>query len=1643
MYNNVSEQFATTIRSPSRTFNLRLKINGKWIDAGFKKMSYETASTSDEGIQIGSAVAAKIELTVKRINELFENTEIPIEIGLKLPSGKYEYIPLGFFTAEHPTLDQATTTFTAYDRMMKTTGVYVSELTYPASAESVLKEISTGCGVPCNVSGLNGITIDTAPVGYTYREVIGYIASLAGGFACVDRTGTIVIKWYEDNGYTINESRIMTFEKNESDYHLDYLTCNVDSNTSFTVGSGTLGITFDNPLTTEEKLNSVYKKVRGFAYRGASLKTLGDIRLDPWDIVNVEESGETYKIPVMNITQEYDGGLAMTITAYGKTETETETDYKGPSAKLAERIYAEMMLTKELVAKKVDAEWVKANTVQAETVVAINNELENIRNNYLKSNIAEIKYATIESLKGVSGEFEQFKTNDFTAITGKVNDLTVGVEKVNTLMFGSASGGSLTTEFSNSVISLIGDAQIKSAMIESIDAKKITSLDVNTTSVNIHSESGLSRWKDNTIVISDGTRTRVQIGKDANADYNMYVWDKAGNLMFDALGLTEKGVKREIIRNDMIKEDADISASKLDIGSLFDVINNDGSHTLKSSKIYVDSDKQTLDVSFKAITTKTDTAVTAANKAEQNAGMALSTANSADTKAQSVINRANAGEFKGADGKNFNWNLIKYDYIEAFASEIDKSEYIKNGKVICEGTNANAGIKIDSVNCYESSTQYVLSGYVTILSKTCINFFIYNGKKHTFISFSIDGKSYANPLDIITTDAVQILNDGKSHFFELRFQTANDMPADDNTKATYTYIQLNKSNQTNIRYQIVGLKLEKGNKSTDWCPAKEDLKGATGATGKGVSAITPQYYLSTSNTTQSGGSWSNTRPSWVAGRYYWMRDYIQWTDGSVTASAPQLATDLNNLYSSLQTVTNTVSSQGTQLSTVQGQISSKVWQQDITTAVTNLQIGGRNLYKGTKYWNGEWIIKDGVTIAGDVAKMTAVAYPRYGTVAVKSKEQYTISIEIKSDTAHTTAEGGVILLDFVDSKNQRVVAKWVPGSFTTEWKRINYTFDVPESHNIVALWVGLRNNSNKVVYFRYLKLEKGNKATDWTPAPEDIDANISSVEGKVTTVSNQYTYLNQTVSGISATVNSHTSQISKKADNSTVTEINNRVTTLTADLSGIKQSISATYVTKTDYKKEIDWLGDNINNVDDKASAAQDWCQTIEDNITDHYSTTVQMNNAITQAVSAESNTIKLEVSGTYATKNDISNLQIGGRNLLTGSAGWTKANPAKSTNAADGYAYIGGKVYLENGKTYTLQAVSDSVWATGHGGQTGKATIWLHGLGDGFHRVFCGDGKTSGRYTWTFVHTSATQNCEIRINGYSKVTSFWDIKIESGNKATDWTPAQEDVNAKFNNYATTASLSAYIAKTDTGALKSCIEAIADTINLTAGGAINISGNKSVNISGNKFSLNSSGTKISSAGYFQTVNAKLGEWNVDSKAIYCVTTDKVYTAYLQNPDYVVGAARENAWVYSVQKNGYPTFYVTSEGELYTRKIKPCVNMEGFNVRVTSSASGIDIFWYTWNFRGTGLLLVNCAVWTDETDDYGTTSCAIYINDACVTANTHRYGENSNSVELDAGCSFAYWVRDSDIKLTIKAGSTKVGIKTFTRTIQTLFGLEQL
>lgn len=73
----------------------------------------------------------------------------------------------------------------------------------------------------------------------------------------------------------------------------------------------------------------------------------------------------------------------------------------------------------------------------------------------------------------------------------------------------------------------------------------------------------------------------------------------------------------------------------------------------------------------------------------------------------------------------------------------------------------------------------------------------------------------------------------------------------------------------------------------------DGAKGDKGSTGTGVSGIVEQYYLSTSSTAQSGGSWSEAQPAWAKGKYIWTRSKIAWTDGSVTYTAPCLAKAIN------------------------------------------------------------------------------------------------------------------------------------------------------------------------------------------------------------------------------------------------------------------------------------------------------------------------------------------------------------------------------------------------------------------------------------------------------------------------------------------------------------------------------------------------------------------------------------------------------------------------------------------------------------------------------------------------------------------------------------------------------------------------------
>lgn len=110
-----------------------------------------------------------------------------------------------------------------------------------------------------------------------------------------------------------------------------------------------------------------------------------------------------------------------------------------------------------------------------------------------------------------------------------------------------------------------------------------------------------------------------------------------------------------------------------------------------------------------------------------------------------------------------------------------------------------------------------------------------------------------------------------------------------------------------------GLQGEKGATGAQGPQGLQGEKGATGATGpqgstgKGLKSAVDQYYLSTSNTTQSGGSWSNTQPSWVSGKYIWTRTYQTWNDNTTTTTTPVLADALNKANSTASSALSTSS----------------------------------------------------------------------------------------------------------------------------------------------------------------------------------------------------------------------------------------------------------------------------------------------------------------------------------------------------------------------------------------------------------------------------------------------------------------------------------------------------------------------------------------------------------------------------------------------------------------------------------------------------------------------------------------------------------------------------------------------------------------
>lgn len=407
MYTLGSTEFNQIIETPNnQSVKKRLVLldNGTIIDK-IKSLTLYSSSSSQE-LQLGTTNMSYIDAEVE-CDLLLTNREVRLECGVELSDGSEEYIPMGVFTIQKPQGDIDFVKFKAHDNMQKFEKVYSSELTYPTTSDLVLDEICNMCGVTLSTPIENPIEITEKLQGYTCREVLGFIAGIHGKFACIDRLGTLNLRWYSETPIDKQIGLIWAFNKSDDDFTVDKIEIAKDTETNYTSGSGFSAIYHSNPLATQEITDELFSKLDGFTYNASTIDILDDIRLDIWDVIKVIYlDGKEYLVPCMSLKQDFGQG-STSIQSFAKTNTENEYRYNGAMTNYVNRIAMELLLTNRIVATKVDAEYVNSVAITTEN---------------FEAKVAEIKELVVEEIDG------KYATIDFANIdVANINKTNIGL----------------------------------------------------------------------------------------------------------------------------------------------------------------------------------------------------------------------------------------------------------------------------------------------------------------------------------------------------------------------------------------------------------------------------------------------------------------------------------------------------------------------------------------------------------------------------------------------------------------------------------------------------------------------------------------------------------------------------------------------------------------------------------------------------------------------------------------------------------------------------------------------------------------------------------------------------------------------------------------------------------------------------------------------------------------------------------------------------------------------------------------------------------------------------------------------------------------------------------------------------------------
>lgn len=401
---SVSEEYRKYVsgKSNARNFTAKATItlaNNKVLEVTEKDivvngLSMEDAVSQSSEFQIGSAIINQLTLLLNNVEGEFDEYDftdaivVPY-IGLKL-SNTIEWIKLGYYTVDEPTVAKSIISLICLDNMHKFDTPFSDiKINYPVSASALLYSVCLHCGVSLasTVFTNSNFNIVRAPSEETTtcREMVAWIAQLSGNFARCNSNGVLELRWYNisafetadnidggtfdkdnpyDTGDTVDGGIFANYNSGSSidggtflqakQYHHIYALSDAtiatddiiitgvqvkamgtESDYGETVLYGEKGYVLsidENPLITENTASivatAIGQKIVGMLFRSLSVSALADLSIEAGDVAYVtDRKGNSYQAVITS--------LSYTIGMQENIRCEAETLNKKNSVKFS------------------------------------------------------------------------------------------------------------------------------------------------------------------------------------------------------------------------------------------------------------------------------------------------------------------------------------------------------------------------------------------------------------------------------------------------------------------------------------------------------------------------------------------------------------------------------------------------------------------------------------------------------------------------------------------------------------------------------------------------------------------------------------------------------------------------------------------------------------------------------------------------------------------------------------------------------------------------------------------------------------------------------------------------------------------------------------------------------------------------------------------------------------------------------------------------------------------------------------------------------------------------------------------------------------------------------------------------------------